>query len=543
MLGASLSDNKNSILRIVFLVVTISTVVISICACLRGLFLDEFFTLAIAKKSLSEMFSSGLKKYEFWNSFPPLYEILVRQSLFVGEPLRPFFCRLPSILSFGGLALSMFFFSSKVFNCKRSALFAVIFFVLSPAYLFFAQMARGYVLLSFLISLLLVVDYYLIVKYAGRVLLKLCLVTSICILIEYTYYLGGTIIAANYMVLAVYFYRRKKNVLVYLCLSAVIVMVSFVPWLNNFIRDYYHEQFRGEVFSLVYKVIFVFKQVFLQGNGSFLVHYIIFLFSTPFIFKRYKKTDVLYVLYIAYLSFFLWMAAYFIMLDGKLDITGFVAIRYVLPPFFIVLLMNSFYLACLYKKNKYCAVFVIFFVISSFADAYLYRPFYKEFIASIRGVSKYLKSQDYSGRRTCFFLEDLLFASGFIYYFSGEDYAEKIMNPGYSDLYGQGTNKKIFSEDNIFLFANIIGLNRYEYDKISTYDADILVLVDSSLFGISGVRESDVSNPLYNFINYAGNYLKQAELDYVCTDQYDDEGFACAVYKKRSLMTEKKESE
>jgi hypothetical protein len=498
----------------------------------RGLFLDEFFSLAIAKKPITEIFFSNLNKVEYRNSFPPLFELVVKGFKSFCPVSSDLCLRMPSLLSFIGLLGCVYALCLKLFQEKKVGIYAIFFIALNPSHLFFAQMMRGYIFLAALIAALMVVNSAFFSNCHKRGW-HLIAITSLCIAIEYTFYVGFSVLLAEYLVLLFFSLREDRKLIPLVFLSAVIVLVAYIPWIPGFIRDFAFEAEESSPISLWEKVTFVFQKIFPFGNISYPVHGVLFLPSCIYAMRRYRTSKKFYMLLVLLLICIIWGGVYYLMLNFTIPKhMAFRAIRYILPVFFIPVLFNSFMCVRLQARNMKYKVFCWGLLLFTLIDCAATNSAYKHEISSTKEIARYLKQYDFRDASVLLFIEDVILIPGFIYYFRGENVSDIVMNP-----YFGGTKKKsdmtyLLEDENYIITGNIFGIEKYVYEEIEKYSTDFLVLIDSRIFMLKHLYTEDNEDSCFDFINETEAFLRIKDIDYSLVDKQLFTGYACAVYKR-----------
>jgi mannosyltransferase len=218
------------------------------------LYLDEASSLFRAQQPLRNI----IEIYKS-NQNPPGYFILLHFWILLFG-VQAFAAKFLSVLFSSLTASLLFLFLQKKINLQ-TALLASVFFLFSFVQLFYSHEARAFALLGFLIMLSLYVFFAMLKNpsYAHAVLWAL--VNAYMLFCHYM----SVFVPLIQMFFFLIFFRKYRNVLIYIFLAYALLLLIFLPWLGYI---FHNMPVRGEYWlpSPNLNTLFVvFKQ--LSGNG------------------------------------------------------------------------------------------------------------------------------------------------------------------------------------------------------------------------------------------------------------------------------------
>ena len=513
---------KNNFLHICkshigLLLILLTTFILQVFyAATRSLWLDEFFSWAIIKRPLKEILFLE-KDFARWymNSFPPLYEVIVRFFLKLVPICNDLILRLPSIISFLITIVLIYALTVKISRKREAGLLASFLVAFNSAYFSYGYMLRGYLFLTGLCVVSLYLIYmFLTSKRKIKYLVILSLVNS-CLV--YTSYISFIIIIIEGIFLHAHALKNKDNrILPYVLGSFLLPFVIFIPWAHNFGVDCFIES----VSSANGTVYDRFLNLFTGSNRIFLVHMILFPISYLYCYKKSRSPVRSFFLLLIILFFiYLFLGVFFI------DPFN---VRYFLPILFILILFNCIFIAA---QKKYLQLILIsFLILATLADIgnYDFHIDIDNHLVDIKSVAHYLRARDYTTENTVIFFEDIMVMPGFFYYFLSPKEAYLATAPWY------GTFMKIneyLVGKNIIVWGNCLGTNYYADDLIVADDHDILILVDTGYFRHYTNIFSDIEGK-ENFIMSFEKLASGRGVPYQLLEKKEFNGFVVAIYKK-----------
>ncbi|CAN5370964.1 hypothetical protein BH11BAC1_BH11BAC1_24310 [soil metagenome] len=223
--------------------------------------IDEAYSVSQAQRSLTEIFYDCAA-----TDNPPLYFILLH-----------FWCNIFGIAENAVRSMSAVFSITTVlllFNYAWKniglsiAIFVSLIFSLSTQHLFYAQETRNYALV-FLLSILSAT--YFSKLFSGGKIKSLIFLTLANILLIYTHYIAGFLVACEGIV-ALFFLRGHKKFFFQLLISCAIIILMLVPWLSNVLK---HIPEEGK-FWLQKPTFYNFKGLFIDFAGNKIVTVLMF---------------------------------------------------------------------------------------------------------------------------------------------------------------------------------------------------------------------------------------------------------------------------
>jgi len=187
---------------------------------------DEICTLEYARQPLPGLFSYVAAH----DSHPPLYYLIIHFCRMLGT--NEMWIRLPGVLLGVGTCYLIFLIASE-FTSRRGALIAAVFAAISPRFVAISQLARNYVLVTFLIAL----STYLLIRIIRRPRLILWVgyvLASAAAL--YSFYYAAYAIVAQGLAYAVAGRHSRRQWLAWLAAQAGIVAL-FLPWVPWFLMQ------------------------------------------------------------------------------------------------------------------------------------------------------------------------------------------------------------------------------------------------------------------------------------------------------------------
>lgn len=196
----------------------------------RSFFQDELYSVSAALESNFDLF---LNNWVLYDSNAPLYYFFLRFWLKI-VPATEFWVRLPSVIF---VLLASFIFIrgiKKRFN-NNTWFYLLLFVLTSYGFLFFAQEARAYGLLLFLICLQLLtfIDLLQLKKKEDNSRFFL-LFTFFSLLVSYTHYTGILFSCILYFIL-IFEFREDLFSLKKILLSIIFLLLFSLLWINNFL--------------------------------------------------------------------------------------------------------------------------------------------------------------------------------------------------------------------------------------------------------------------------------------------------------------------
>lgn len=249
------------------------------------------------------------------DTHPPLFDIILHYVLILSNDAE--FAGRYLALTFGMLGLfTTYYYAKKITHRKELALFAMAIVAFNHFHIIYSIESRFYTLI-YLLSLLVIGEVYLYLK-EGKVpsLIKFSLGS---ILLVYTHYYGGILLASISIVALVLLLLNKINRKTFwmFAASCLIVLMFFLPWLPNMLdkntgSSWMTEPSVGDFFNYYYlysgknpldfmllfiPLLFSFKVLkkysillwLLYGTIllGFILPFIVSHFSTPLLHKRY----------------------------------------------------------------------------------------------------------------------------------------------------------------------------------------------------------------------------------------------------------------
>ena len=213
------------------------------------LWVDEFFSIAIAQRPLGDIwsmaphavgfnFNSSPPQYPegyYFNTFAPLYETILHFVWDAYAPKQVLVARAVSVL-LHVVSLGLLFYIGRLLFDRGSAACAVFLAGINYAYLYYAKMIRGYTLFNVLTmcSFLL----FVLILRQGRPRKKfLAALAAVNTLLLYMSYFSALLILFQGLI---FLFRAPRRVLSYwkwLLLS----FVFFLPWMPHLARDVFME--------------------------------------------------------------------------------------------------------------------------------------------------------------------------------------------------------------------------------------------------------------------------------------------------------------
>ena len=196
-------------------------------AATKSLWLDEFFSWAIIKRPLREILFLG-KDFNRWymNSFPPLYEVIVRFFLQLVPVKNDLVLRFPSIIYFLITIILVYMLTVKISRKREAGLLAAFLVAFNSAYFSYGHILRGYLFLTSLCALSLFLIYLFLIS--GNKVKYLAILSLVNCCMIYTSYVAFIIIVVEWIFLRVYIFKTKnKGMLPYLLLSFLIPFILF----------------------------------------------------------------------------------------------------------------------------------------------------------------------------------------------------------------------------------------------------------------------------------------------------------------------------
>lgn len=330
------------------------------------LWIDEFFSINIAQRPLSDIWSLSPHPGKFyWNTMPPLYETVLHFFWDIsGKNIL-----LPRLLSVSFHLFALYFLfklTSVVFN-RNTAFIAVFLASMNAGYIYYSKMIRCYSFLNMLTILSLYL-FFRIVKLGD--LRRRCLagIFLVNVFILYTFYFGAFVILMEIAMFLFLFRRQAQRAVSAWLISA---FLPFLIWVPHLLRDLTTENAvkHGVRVQGFFDSVFLRFHSFFYDRTLFLFYVVIFLavsfYGTVLFFKK-KEPGV----YVAALACFLLIPVLIINLLTSAMAMDPARIRYTfifMFPFFVL----SAYAIVNLRKIFRIAIFIVFFAVSlkSF-DAY-----------------------------------------------------------------------------------------------------------------------------------------------------------------------------
>ncbi len=192
-----------------------------------SLWLDEIMTVGRVAGSAAETL-----QHVYISPHPPLYYLLLNFWLAL-VPLSEFFLRLPSAL-FSALTVPVVYWIARQLFDRRTGLIAALLLSLSPYQISYAQEAKSYALLWFLLAVSFGCFFRFQRDGSGRAL-RWYVVSSVASI--YTLYSGFLFIAVQ-NALFFLFYRGAREKRWFR--AQLLIAASFIPWLPFFLYNAFH---------------------------------------------------------------------------------------------------------------------------------------------------------------------------------------------------------------------------------------------------------------------------------------------------------------
>jgi len=289
-------DRQNIITLIILIIIGIIYFLSGITH--EGLWIDEAFTATVVKLPLSEIW----KTIGSHDTHPPLYYLLLRLHVSIFGH-SDFTLRLFSV--FGALALALLGIGPIRRACGDKTGISYVFMVLvTPITLVYAQEARMYTWAAFFVTGCVSYAYLAATQEKRNDWLKLGIFT---IAAAYTHYYALLATVISYILLLVWLlFNKKKQLSIYL-LTAGIVILCYIPWIMNLLRqtlDVVHDFWipNVTVTTLLDTLLYPYSYQFLTPNRPLYsnIAYCIFILLALFgIFRSLinKKKDALLAIF------------------------------------------------------------------------------------------------------------------------------------------------------------------------------------------------------------------------------------------------------
>ncbi len=501
--------------NVTLLLVLLATFVLQIFyAATESLWLDEFFSWAVIKRPLKEILFLQ-KDFARWymNSFPPLYEVIVRFFIQMVPIKNDLILRLPSIIFYLVTIILVYMLTVKISRKRESGVLAAFLVAFNSAYFSHGYMLRGYLFLTGLCVLSLFLVYqFLTSKHKIKYLVFISLVN--CCMVYTSYISFVVIIVEGLFLYSCALRRNDKKTIPYIIGSFLMPFIAFLPWVHNFGVDCFLESVSTSSNTPYERLVSLFS----GSNRIFFAHAILFPISYFYCYKKFKDIRRLFFLLLAELFFiYLFLCAFFI--DP-------INIRYVLPILFIPVLFNSIFIVMLKKSAQ--LVLIAPLVLATLFSAGKYKFHVDEHLVDIKSVAYYINSHDYEPKRTMIFFEDIMVMPGFFYYFLSPKEAYSATAPFYG--YFLKINESLADKD-ITTWGNCLGVSYYADNLIMQDDHDILVLVDTGYFRHDIGIYTDISGE-ENFIRSFERQAKERGAPYQLVEKKIFNGYVVATYKK-----------
>ena len=508
-----------------------------------SLWVDEFFSWAIIKRPLSDLFF--IKQFSRWymNSFPPLYEVVVHLFLKVFPGDNVLLLRFPSIIFF--LIMLFLVYILTLIICKRqeAAALAVFLIASNPAYLFYGHMLRGYIFfIDLIIISFLLIHLFLKSEYKIKYLILLSIIQC-CM--AYTFYTAFIIIIIEMLFIRVYVFRMKSQQIS--CCQLLLLFlpfIVFIPWAPNFAADLFIESLKGNSnSSFLSKMQVLCTNVLLRANIGFVMQGVLFPLSLIYVlYKGYKSknTRIFPVILLIAVSFIGYtLVCLLLITKGIAGFDGPLYIRYFLPVFFIMFMFNCIFIVC--QKRIIKTVLLFLLIVSIFFSA-INGSYYWKNTPRIKDAAYYLKKYELDQYKFIMFFEDRMVIPGFLFYFLDSTSAYLATAPHYGNL--KAINK-ILQAKSSAIRGNVIGINYFAFERtltdISINNPELLILVDIDYFNSMGMDKSynkEYNNLAWldtgteNFIRVWNKIMEEKNLKYKLLDKKYFNGFVVAIYKK-----------
>lgn len=193
----------------------------------KSIWLDEAYSIFLSQQSLADLFRHVVES----DTYPPLYYLLLKLWLIPGDSVG--YVRFLSVIfSIAAIPL-MYLVVSSLFDDVQAGLIGAAILALSPLHIWYAQEARMYALLIFLV---LASAYFFIRALQHGLPRDWIAYTFTTVLALYTDYAA----AWYFLVTAVFFilsWKRFPNRTKAWLLSQVIILLIFSPWLRSFLEQ------------------------------------------------------------------------------------------------------------------------------------------------------------------------------------------------------------------------------------------------------------------------------------------------------------------
>ncbi len=189
----------------------------------QSLWLDEYTTLEVARRSFGDI----LAGVGFDRHTPPLYYLLIHCWLQF-FPENEFWLRAPSAL-FDVFNIFLVFIAARALLVVPCSIFAALLYAVSPFAIYYAQEARMYSLIIFLLLVSLLLFWRLLSIHWSK--FEHLLFALVAIAGCYTHYYYCLFLAALAL-LGFVVLRREQRKFVIWALTLLIIGVSYLPWLQ-----------------------------------------------------------------------------------------------------------------------------------------------------------------------------------------------------------------------------------------------------------------------------------------------------------------------
>ena len=388
---------------------------------------DEPFSVYYAQMRIPEIIA-----YLKSGNNPPLYEILLHFWIKLSG-ISTFGVRLPSLI-FSCITAIVIFRIGKTFFSFSTGVVASLIFTFATIHAFFAHEARVYPLLALLASL----SFLLLMKYIfekKKIFLVLLCLTDI--LLIYAHYLGFFMLLNQ--IVSLFFFKQTKKSYKQIALVAGIVVLSFVPMIISFVRQFntYVEVGGAWVESDLVKHYYGFLNIFINNKyNSFIFLASLFLLILYYFTNRkslitFIEKDKRKPVLLVFLWFFI---PYTLMFLASFEAPMYIE-RYVLfTSVFFYLALTS--IICVPKTNKVLKVSIIFIFLSGMVLSFNNNPTNYRDIAKAVAFVKENKTDS----TLVFVCPDYDFM-GFTYHYNRSFFAD----------FSQ--TKELLENDNVFLIS------------------------------------------------------------------------------------------
>ncbi|MEO8088342.1 MAG: glycosyltransferase family 39 protein [Bacteroidota bacterium] len=223
--------------------------------------IDEAYSVSEAQRSITGIFQDCAA-----TDNPPFYFILLHCWCKVFGITENAVRSMSAVFSIASVLL-LFYFARKNLSLA-TAIFVSLIFSLSNQHLFYAQETRNYALV-FLLTLISAI-YYSKLFSEGKIK-SLIFLTLINILLIYTHYIAGFLVACEGIV-ALIFFRSHRKFFFQILLSCILVILMMVPWISNVLK---HIPEEGK-FWLQKPTFYNFKGLYIDFAGNKIVTVLMF---------------------------------------------------------------------------------------------------------------------------------------------------------------------------------------------------------------------------------------------------------------------------